>query len=77
MSDTTSTSQNIVKMLDKIKQNRVYGSLEIYFEDGQVTQVTQRIINKFKAERKEIKQQRSAKQSLKSNDTEVTTSRTL
>lgn len=39
---------DLASILEKIKSNRVYGSVEIYFEDGEITQITQRIINKVK-----------------------------
>lgn len=37
----------IAKIFSKAINNKIYGSIEIYFEEGRVTQVTQRIINKI------------------------------
>lgn len=28
-------------------ENKIYGSVEIFFEDGKITQITQRVINKI------------------------------
>jgi hypothetical protein len=39
---------DLTSILNKIKSNKVYGSVEIFFEDGEITQITQRIINKVK-----------------------------
>ena len=39
---------DLTDILKKIKSNKVYGSVEIFFEDGEITQITQRIINKVK-----------------------------
>ncbi|MBI2021760.1 DUF2292 domain-containing protein [Candidatus Daviesbacteria bacterium] len=40
-------TSNISKLLERIKEKKIYGSIEIYFEGGEVTQITQRIINKI------------------------------
>ena len=39
-------SKNLLRILDKAVDKKIYGSVEIYFEAGKITQVTQRIINK-------------------------------
>lgn len=39
---------DLASILNKIKSNKVYGSVEIFFEEGEITQITQRIINKVK-----------------------------
>ena len=39
-------SKNLLRILDKAVDRKIYGSVEIYFEAGKITQVTQRIINK-------------------------------
>lgn len=54
-------SQDIANILNKAADNKMYGSVEIYFEDGTITQITQRIINKVSRVRKEevkIKQEK-------------------
>lgn len=48
-------SQDIAKILNKAADNKMYGSVEIYFENGAITQITQRIINKVKKIDKKIK----------------------
>lgn len=40
-------AKELLKTIDSIIKNKIYGSIEIYFEAGQVTQITQRIINKI------------------------------
>lgn len=40
-------SKQFLKIISKSVERRIYGSVEIYFEDGQITQITQRIINKI------------------------------
>lgn len=40
-------SQDLVRILGKAVENKMYGSVEIFFEAGSVTQITQRIINKI------------------------------
>lgn len=47
MNEETNFSEHLKKLLEKIKKNKIYGSIEIYFENGKVTQITQRIINKI------------------------------
>lgn len=41
-----SLPKNFFNILSKAVEGKIYGSIEIYFEDGRVTQITQRIINK-------------------------------
>ncbi len=45
--DNENTQKNLLKILTKAAENRIYGSVEIYFEEGRMTQITQRIINKI------------------------------
>ena len=47
MNNQKNVSNKLIKLLDKLIQNKIYGSIEVYFEAGEVTQVTQRIINKI------------------------------
>lgn len=44
-------SSDLIKLITKWVENKLYGSIEIYFEKGQVTQFTQRIIKKINHER--------------------------
>lgn len=38
----------LVSLLQKIRDNKIYGSVELFFEEGEITQITQRIIRKVK-----------------------------
>ncbi|MBI2011168.1 hypothetical protein HYS91_00215 [Candidatus Daviesbacteria bacterium] len=40
-------SKELAKILSEAVNNKIYGSVEIYFESGSVTQITQRIISKI------------------------------
>lgn len=54
-------SEKVIKLLEKIRLNKIYGSVEIYFEGGEITQVTQRIINKItKASKKNFETQKES-----------------
>lgn len=48
-------SRDLIKILIKSMESQIYGSVEIYFEAGQVTQITQRIINKVEKKNKKAK----------------------
>lgn len=37
----------ISKVFSNLMEQQIYGSVEIYFEDGKPTQVTHRVINKL------------------------------
>ena len=39
-------SKELIQILTKASEGKIYGSVEIYFEQGQMTQITQRIISK-------------------------------
>lgn len=47
MNGQKNISEKVLKLLNKIRQNKIYGSVEVYFEGGEITQVTQRIISKI------------------------------
>lgn len=38
--------EDLVKILTQVVENNIYGSVEIFFEKGKVTQITQRTIKK-------------------------------
>lgn len=42
-------SAELVEILSKAVSNKIYGSVEVYFENGTITQVTQRIIKKIRS----------------------------
>lgn len=39
-------SADFINIIIKAIENKIYGSIEVYFEEGRVTQITQRIIKK-------------------------------
>ena len=41
-----SLSDHLLKILANVVKNDIYGSIEIFFEKGKVTQITQRTIKK-------------------------------
>lgn len=45
-------SADLVKILIKAIESKIYGSVEVYFEAGKITQITQRIINKVSSKPK-------------------------
>lgn len=45
-------SDDLTKIITHAIKNKIYGSIEVYFEEGNVTQITQRIINKIKSHKK-------------------------
>ena len=51
MEENKGFPQDIIKAILAAIAGRVYGSVEIYFEDGKVTQITQRIIKKINRNR--------------------------
>jgi hypothetical protein len=40
-------NKDLVKIISQAHDKKIYGSVEVYFENGQITQITQRIINKM------------------------------
>lgn len=50
-------SPDLTQILTKAIGEKIYGSVEIYFEEGKITQITQRIIKKvgnFKPKQKPV-----------------------
>ena len=47
MNNQDDIKKQVLDLLKRISEKRVYGSVEIFFEDGKITQVTQRIIKKI------------------------------
>lgn len=41
-------SLELLTIIGKAVKDKIYGSVEVYFEAGNITQITQRIINKVK-----------------------------
>lgn len=40
-------TKELIRILTHVAEHNIYGSVEIFFENGKVTQITQRIINKI------------------------------
>ncbi len=40
--------KDLLRLLERAFDQKIYGSVEVFLEEGQITQVTQRIINKVK-----------------------------
>jgi hypothetical protein len=41
-------SKELIEILSKSVDREIYGSVEVFFEKGRITQITQRIINKVR-----------------------------
>lgn len=46
---------DLLNILSKAMDANMYGSVEVYLEDGQITQITQRIIKKIKRVKPAVK----------------------
>ncbi len=53
--DRKTNQKHLLRILTDAVKNKIYGSVEIYFEEGRMTQITQRVINKISAKPKEKK----------------------
>jgi hypothetical protein len=47
--------KDFLSMLSKAKAQKMYGSIELYLEEGNITQITQRIIRKMSRPKKAAK----------------------
>ena len=47
-------SKDLLKIISQAVEKKIYGSIEVYFEAGNVTQITQRIINKIRNQSEKI-----------------------
>ncbi len=48
MDSKSSTTTDLLSILSRAMDSKIYGSIEVYLEEGQITQITQRIIKKIK-----------------------------
>jgi hypothetical protein len=55
-------SQELFKILSKASKNKIYGSVEVFFEAGNITQITQRIINKLSSFKNKSTQKLNSKE---------------
>lgn len=51
MDPKQNSTNDLLNILSKAMDANMYGSVEVYLEDGQITQITQRIIKKIKKEK--------------------------
>lgn len=51
MDSKNSTTTDLLNILARAMDSKIYGSVEVYLEEGQITQITQRIIKKIKKEK--------------------------
>ena len=47
MENYTELARQLLKIVSEAVTKKIYGSIEVYFEAGKVTQITHRIINKI------------------------------
>ena len=47
MMNSNNLTDQFLSLLKRISEKKVYGSVEIFFEEGKVTQITQRVIKKI------------------------------
>ena len=60
--DEKSFVRDLIKILSHDVGSRIYGSIEIFFEEGRITQITQRIISKVYKQEKVKYQTKSNKE---------------
>lgn len=48
MDSDNNPTTDLLNMLSKAMDSKVYGSIEVYLEEGQITQISQRVIKKIK-----------------------------
>lgn len=46
--DSENPTTDLLNILSKAMDAKVYGSIEVYLEEGQITQISQRVIKKIK-----------------------------
>jgi hypothetical protein len=51
MTKTSNKPENFLNIMTKAMDNKIYGSIEFFFEDGNVTQITQRVIKKINSKK--------------------------
>jgi hypothetical protein len=51
MDETNNPTTDLLNILSKAMDAKVYGSIEVYLEEGQITQISQRVIKKIKRSR--------------------------
>ena len=59
--DSENPTTDLLNILSKAMDGKVYGSIEVYLEDGQITQISQRVIKKIKTKKTQVHQIRVKK----------------
>ena len=59
---------DLLNIISKAIDGRVYGSIEIYLEDGQITQISQRVIKKIKKQSTQIVSKKGGSAAKKSSN---------
>lgn len=73
-----SIPEQFAKILKQMDENKSYGSVEIFFEDGKITQITQRVITKINSKKpKEMPKQKFTKPIPKPERTNVSLDETI
>lgn len=47
MDGSKSVPKDLITIITKVMANKIYGSVEIFFHAGKITQITERTINKL------------------------------
>lgn len=63
---------DLLNILSKAMDTNMYGSIEVYLEEGQITQITQRIIKKIKKVKNPVKKIKKTVTPLQRKDDEIT-----
>lgn len=72
--DAENPTTDLLNILSKAMDAKVYGSIEVYLEEGQITQISQRVIKKIKKTSRSVNHHIKIKRSTaarKSTDQEV------
>ncbi|MBI2593346.1 hypothetical protein HYW44_01770 [Candidatus Daviesbacteria bacterium] len=65
-------TNDLLNILSKAMDANMYGSVEVYLEDGQITQITQRIIKKIKRIKPAVKTTKKPNHSGPGKEKEIT-----
>lgn len=72
MDSDKSPTTDLLNILSKAMDANMYGSIEVYLEEGQITQITQRIIKKIKKVKVPVKEQRKISANPTRKEEEIT-----
>jgi hypothetical protein len=70
--DSKNPTTDLLNILSKAMDANMYGSVEVYLEDGQITQITQRIIKKIKQSKQKNTPVKNNHSKISRKDEEVT-----